>query len=337
MDVIYLYALIGGLILNFMPCVLPVVLIKLEGVLSNPKGSTLHNLLFSAGIMTIFMILGIMSTFFGMAWGTQFQNEYFLNFIYIIALCMGLQLTGFYSYGISSSWFGGPYVSGLVATLLSTPCTGPFMALPLAWSATATKIEGLLTFICMGLGMCAPYLLAMVLPVHKFMPKPGQWMVVLKEISGYVLLAACIWILSFTENVIFLLSLSLALVLLLKYIPKYKLLALLIILPLCFIKQEKSVETAWIPYSSALVEYLENTNQNYFIDVTADWCLICQKNKPRLEQIKSELNGVLFIRADYTQENEEIRALLKSLDREGLPVYVYWNGKDNIIEDLNEI
>lgn len=332
---IFIYSFLGGLFLNFMPCVLPVVLIKLSGLIQHPENAKKYSLLFSLGIITVFSCLGVLASLFGLTWGTQFQDQNFLSTLYYISFIMGLQLVGLFQLPVSSKMAGGPYFTGVLATLISTPCTGPFMALPLAWSATQNALTGLLVFLSMGLGMASPYLVSCFIPVVNFLPKPGYWMQILKELSGYCLLAACIWMLSFSMQIIPLLIISLLGALTVKYLPKYKLIALLLIIPLYFFPAKK-MESNWIPYSPELVEYLESTNKKYFIDFTADWCLICQSNKPKLESLKSREKDVVFIRADFTNDNRDIERALDELNKVGLPVCLYWNGHDNIVEDLND-
>lgn len=210
------FALLGGLILNVMPCVLPVIAIKvmsfIEQADEEPARVRLLGLTFSAGIMSSFLalaaiVLGVRAAGQSVGWGFQFQYPGFVILMSTIVLLLSLSLFGLFYVSFnagqdgldklaSKEGFVGTFFKGVLATTLSTPCTAPFLgtALGFAFAQPDWVVFGI--FFMSGLGMSLPYLLFTAFPqLMKFCPKPGVWMEKFKESMGFVLMATVVWLL----------------------------------------------------------------------------------------------------------------------------------------------
>ncbi len=211
----FAFALIGGFLLNFMPCVLPVVAIKILSLLEQPdKDSTRRTVIaFSSGILSSFLLLGILVIGLQAAgqkigWGFQFQQPIFLMCMSSLVLLFALSLLGLFDFSLSfgqktvdnladKEGFVGDFFKGVLATILSTPCTAPFLGTALGFAFVEPWIVTLFIFAAVGIGMCLPYLVLIIAPQYlRFLPKPGDWMSKLKESFGFVMLATVIWLLS---------------------------------------------------------------------------------------------------------------------------------------------
>ncbi|HEX3601195.1 MAG TPA: cytochrome c biogenesis protein CcdA [Lacipirellulaceae bacterium] len=210
-------AFVGGLILNLMPCVLPVIGLKVMSFVEQSGKSRSHalmlNVWFSIGIISVFLLLGLLAATIGLSWGGQFGKTSFNVTIAAVVFAMALSLLGVWEIPIPG-FFGsgsvqsaaakegplGAFLKGVVTTVLATPCTAPLMAAAIAWAVTQPIVTNLIVFATVGLGMASPYLLVGVYPeLLRFLPKPGHWMETFKQISGFVLLGTVVFILSFIE------------------------------------------------------------------------------------------------------------------------------------------
>jgi suppressor for copper-sensitivity B len=211
-------AFVGGLILNLMPCVLPVIGLKVMSFVEQSGHSRANalqlNLWFAAGIVSVFVLLGLLAATLGLSWGGQFGSTAFNVTIAAIVFAMALSLLGVWEIPIPG-FFGsgsvqsaaskegplGAFLKGVITTILATPCTAPFMASAIAWAVTQTVATTLIVFATLGIGMASPYVLVGVYPeLLRFLPKPGAWMESFKQIIGFVLLATVIFILSFIDT-----------------------------------------------------------------------------------------------------------------------------------------
>lgn len=211
---ILLYALLGGLILNLMPCVLPVMGMKLGSVLqsgSNKSAIRLRFLATSAGILTSFALLALMVTALkltgsSLGWGIQFQNPWFIGVMVAVTFLFSLNLFGLFEVLLPSSVVGrmaaaggsgmaGSFCEGVFATLLATPCSAPFLATAVAFALAAPLHQLWLIFLVIGLGMALPWLLVAIVPkTAALLPRPGSWMKSLKMILGVMMLASSLWL-----------------------------------------------------------------------------------------------------------------------------------------------
>jgi thiol:disulfide interchange protein len=208
-------AFIGGLILNLMPCVLPVLSLKVFSLIKHagdhPKQVWQQGAAFTAGVVLSFWVLaGILLAFKAashqLGWGFQMQSPGFVLFLVYLFFLLGLNLLGVFELGASlvgidakaSGQAGGlfsSFLNGALATLAATPCTAPFMGSALGFAAQQSNFVSMLVFTFVALGMAAPYMLLTMFPAAlKFVPKPGAWMEAFKQFMGFLLLATVVWL-----------------------------------------------------------------------------------------------------------------------------------------------
>jgi thiol:disulfide interchange protein/DsbC/DsbD-like thiol-disulfide interchange protein len=381
---VLLFAFLGGLILNLMPCVLPVISLKIFGFIrqagDRPEKILRHGLSFVVGIFAFFLGLGLVIVALKaggseVTWAFQFQNPWFNVFIGSLVFVFALNLFGVFeivlpgkasnalSEASSKEGYLGSFSQGIFATLLATPCTAPFLgsALGFAFSQSATII--LLTFAAIALGMSAPYFLLSARPGWmKILPKPGLWMERLKQFMGFPLLATLLWLLYILgnqkglEGVIwfgcFLLCLALACWMYGAFCgplskASTRAVSLLLILLVAVgggyyflgkfggsVRGENEATPAaggiaWQPFSKQTLADLQAKGEPVFVDFTADWCLTCKVNERTAIDVPAvreafEKNGIVPLKADWTNANPEITAALKQFGRVGVPFYVLY-------------
>ncbi len=212
-----LLAMVGGFILNFMPCVLPVIAIKILSFMEQADESPARvrklGLVFSAGVMSAFLALALVVVAIRAAgnsvgWGTQFQNPLFLIVMCVIVLILALSLFGLFYFSFDAGQekldalskkegMVGTFFKGVLATTLSTPCTAPFLGAAMGFAFAQSNMVVIGIFLAAGLGMSLPYIVLTAKPDWmKFLPKPGVWMEKFKESMGFVLLGTVVWLLS---------------------------------------------------------------------------------------------------------------------------------------------
>jgi thiol:disulfide interchange protein DsbD len=212
-----LLAFIGGLILNVMPCVLPVIGLKVlsfvEQAGHDRRRILVLNLWYSVGIISVFLVLAGLAIGLKLGWGQQFQRPGFNIAMAAIIFALGLSLLGVWEIPIpgfvgrgkaaelaQGEGLTGAFVKGVLTTVLATPCTGPYMGWALAWALRQSAPTTLLVFATVGLGMATPYLLIGAFPnLLRVLPKPGAWMETFKQIMGFVLLATVVYLLTILD------------------------------------------------------------------------------------------------------------------------------------------
>lgn len=329
-------ALIGGLILNFMPCVLPVVAIKVLSLLEQSHDEKAKvrwlGIAFAAGILSSFLTLALLVIALQRAgqnvgWGFQFQYPPFVIGMATIVLVFALSLFGQLNLAINvgqraigqlseKEGLIGTFFKGVLATILSTPCTAPFLGTALGFAFVQPGWIILAIFFAVGLGMALPYLLLTINPGWmKFLPKPGVWMETLKEFFGFVLLATVAWLISvlgvqvgieaMLHTIYFLLSVALAVWIINRFsdltsslrrtiIVRCIALALAAAALYLFILSEPGLLSPrhattpdqahsqtwdWQPFSVALLNESLHSNKTILLDFSAKWCLTCQVNE----------------------------------------------------------
>lgn len=210
-----LFAFIGGLILNLMPCVLPVLSLKILGFVNHADATHTkplhHGMIFTAGVLVSFWLLAGTLLFLKaggeqLGWGFQLQSPIFLVVITSFIFLFGLNLLGLFELGTSfasagavaagKTGFGGSFLNGVTATIVATPCTAPFMGSALGYSLAQPAWIAMLIFTSIALGMAAPYLALSASPkLLRYVPRPGRWMETFKQFLGFVLLATVLWLL----------------------------------------------------------------------------------------------------------------------------------------------
>ena len=367
-NTIILYLVIsflGGLILNVMPCVLPVLSIKLMSVLNNDVKKTRNSFLNTAsGIIFSFVLLGIFFSLLqklniSVSWGMQFQQPYFIIVITaVIFLFMmnmfdqfqfrlpaNLNQNKFLSYNTNT--YLGDFFNGFFATLMATPCSAPFVGSAITAAFTQKPLISICIFLFMGIGMSTPYLLISFFPkLVSYIPKPGVWMQYIKYFLGFLLFLTVLWLSAILLNFFnyyFLASFSMILILLiyLRKIIYYKntlsliLLIILFILPLFNLFQQdkkNKIDENWQDFISTDINELINDNNLVFVDITADWCATCQYNKLNVlnkNNIKEALisNKIILVRGDWTKPNKKINNFLNNYNRFGIPFNAFFSKK----------
>ena len=358
-----LISLIAGLILNVMPCVFPVLSIKLMSVLSSEKNNTRVSFITTAfGIITSFLLLGMMFIILqyfniSIAWGMQFQQPYFLIFITLIVFLFMMNMFGQFEIilppqfnnltvlGNSNNKYLKDFFNGFFATLMATPCSAPFVGTAITAAFTQSYVIGTSIFLFMGIGMSLPYILIASFPkLINFVPKPGKWMVYIKYALGFLLLATVLWLLNILLNFFnyyFIISLIIFFVVLSyrQKIPFLRNIVTVLVLftifsssSLKFFQQNiiTNNEKDWLNFFDVEIDQLINNNQLVFLDITADWCATCQFNK--LNVLTSESvnklfkdNKVILVRADWTRPNTNINIFLEKYDRFGIPFNAFFS------------
>lgn len=354
-------AFLAGVILNFMPCVLPVVSLKLLSFASQAgeshSRSIVFSLAFSAGILTVFLLLGAAAAFFGMQWGEQFQSEAFNITLVAIIFAFALSFFGVYEFGLPgalSSLPGGgkpardglvgSFLTGAVSTLLATPCSGPFLGAALAWALTQPTAVVLAMFACIGTGMASPYiLLSASSRLRRLLPRPGSWMLTLRRALGYIMLLTAVYLLFFIrpENIVPTAGLLVAVALGCEIVGKFSLrqarirwfsrfAALLIIAAsvwLFFVLIKPALNPAADAAQARPFDYAEFTQtlregKNVLVDFTADWCPNCKYNEhfvltTRMVQERMREKHVVYFVADMTEDNERTAFLKRFMNALG--------------------
>jgi thiol:disulfide interchange protein/DsbC/DsbD-like thiol-disulfide interchange protein len=339
------YAFIGGLILNLMPCVLPVIALKILGFVNEAKSEPRHvramGLVYAVGVLVSFLalaavVIGVKSAGHQAGWGMQFGNPIFLVCLTVLVTLVALNLFGVFEVTLggraldaagnlaSKHGAAGAFFNGVLATVLATPCTAPFLSIALGFAFAQSAAFIVLIFLAVGAGLAAPYVVLSWNPAWlKFLPKPGAWMEKFKIAMGFPMLATTAWLFnlasgSYGKNVLwlglFLVVISFAAWIFGEFFQrgrKRRSLALILTLGLLIggyayalegqLRWREAVaETSttgslkespdgidWQPWSPAAVAQARSEGRPVLVDFTADWCLTCQVNKKTSIEIPS--------------------------------------------------
>ena len=355
---------IGGMILNIMPCVFPVISLKILSFVSHAGDERrkvfLHGAAYTFGILLFFIGLAAIVIALKIGWGGQFQSPIFVMIMTAVIVVLSLSLFGVFEFGLKmtsvggnltqASGYGGSFWSGALAVILATPCTGPFLGTSLGWALSQPAAVILIFFTMMGLGMAAPYVLLTAFPaLTRRLPRPGPWMETFKQVMGFPMLGAAVFLLWILEGQIgetgqaFFMG---ALILLglaawawgrfggpaasgkTKNAGMVTIVAALIgamILSAFATKQTSAVETSDSRPIAEIIEGHRKAGKHVFVDFTARWCAICQTNKPAMHSDETAAafaaNGVEFVIADWTNKNDDIYQFLKKYGRRSVPYY----------------
>jgi thiol:disulfide interchange protein len=368
---------VGGLILNLMPCVFPVIGIKILGFVNQAGQSTrkvaLHGLSFSGGVILSFWTLAATLLLLRaggaqLGWGFQLQNPSFIFLLMLFLFLFGLNLSGVFEVGQRLMGLGGgltqkdgltgSFFSGVLATLVATPCSAPFLATALGAALTLSPAASLSIFTSIALGLSAPYLLLSIFPkAVRYLPRPGAWMETFKQAMAfplYATVAFMFWVLTtqisdentYGSYAILMSGLALTLVGMGAWIfgrwaqphlsqksqwaariAALGLIGAAILTGLPNKRSADSTEIVWEKWSPETVAQYVAANKMIYVDFTAKWCATCQTNKwalfhgPGSEQIieKFKTLDVKTLRADWTNRDPEITAALAQYDRSAVP------------------
>ena len=374
--IMILIAFIGGLILNGMPCVLPVLSIKLLSILKYTGDQKLIRKSFfytALGIVFSFILLAFLLIFmryfgYSVGWGIQFQQPIYLMIISLILTLFALNLFGFYEINIpnfanslSISFMQNnhnirDFFSGFFATLMATPCSAPFVGTALTFAFTQSSLTLFFIFCSMGLGMALPYVFIFTFPqMLKYVPKPGKWMIYLKYFLGILLVMTIVWISKILLNhfnyYFFLISIILfSIVMILTYSFQLKKIVILSGISIFFVLPNFSIfssnytkiDSEWIDFNLVNIEQLIQEDNIIFVDVTADWCATCQFNKINVlnttlvKEAFLKFN-VIKVKADWTRPNEKIEKFLQINNKFGIPYNVIYDKNNLSGVELSEL
>ncbi|MDQ3329368.1 MAG: thioredoxin family protein [Planctomycetota bacterium] len=369
-------AFLGGLILNVMPCVLPVVAIKVMSFVQHAgdhRGRIFTlNASYAVGVIVVFLCfaaLAALPQWFGwlfqaldlsttdFSFGKLFQSDRFNLAMAGVVFAMSLSLLGVFEIPIpgmigsaagsaSHEGLSGAFLTGVFATLLATPCLGPFVGPVLFWSMKQSLAVTFLTWATMGLGMASPYLVFGLVPgAVKLLPKPGAWMVQFKQFGGFLLLATALWLLTSVRTdllmpmLVALLGIALALWMVgmvqfsLSPMKRRAVSAAAVALGAGIaafgytLSVEPTHKLAWEPFSTARLNALRADNKPILVDFTADYCFNCKTNERlalNTEETKAivERHGVVPLVADFSDGSSEIKQWLDSFGVVGVPLTV---------------
>jgi thiol:disulfide interchange protein DsbD len=380
-----LYSFVGGLILNLMPCVFPVLALKAFGFIRT-AGEDKSARLLHVGAYTL-GIVGTMVAFAGLiaiirysggvvGWGFQFQHPPFIIFMCALLFLFALNLLGVFEISIpgmqtgikDEQSLGGSVFEGFLAVVLATPCSAPFVGSAVGFALTQGLLEIFVIFAALGLGLAAPFAaLAMIPGLAEKLPRPGNWMLRLKELLSFALFGTMVWMIwvlgraTGTSTVIQTLILLLGLSLLAwafghwqkgSFGVKGFSATLLFAAGVVWAGQaqvppdapQQGATTAavasadshgitWVPFNPEAVQAKLKEGQPVFVDFTADWCITCKVNERTIIEtedvvaVMKRLNVATF-KGDYTKPDDVITATLQEYGKGGVPMYLVFSPKN---------
>ncbi|HEY2254911.1 MAG TPA: thioredoxin family protein, partial [Variovorax sp.] len=363
-------ALLGGLLLNLMPCVFPVLAIKVLGFArraDDRHGHRLAALAYSAGVVLSFLALGgvmlaLRAAGAQLGWGFQLQSPAVVATLAALFTLIGLNLAGVFEFGRvgPSSLFTvqarhpvlNDFLSGVLAVVVASPCTAPFMGASLGFAIGLPAAQALLLFAVLGFGLALPYLAAGFVPaVARLLPRPGAWMETLRRLLAFPMFATVAWLVwvlgqqSGIDGAGALLGLLVCLAAIvwtlgLRGRTRVFLAALALVATAALAAAvggnvTRPLETVaaasgsqrWQPWSAGRAAELAAAGRPVFTDFTAAWCVTCQYNKRSTladADVLADFDAkkVALLRADWTRRDPAISAALTALGRSGVPVYV---------------
>ena len=358
-----LAAFAGGAILNLMPCVFPVLSIKLFGMVragTDAPHRLREGLVYSAGVLTTFAALGALLLALraggaAVGWGFQLQSPAVVLALILLFWLMALSFSGVYEFGhrlmnVAGSSRGGSFATGVLAVFVAAPCTGPFMGAALGAASVLPAASAMAIFIGLGAGLAAPFLLLCTIPgLLKRLPAPGPWMERLRQLLAFPLYLTVIWLLWVLGRLLgdsgwLIGSLLLLAVVFALWLGRHfsrpgrlagyalgiaALVAAFGALRAPDVMSPDTVQGLWQPYDPEVIAQARAQNRPVFIDYTAAWCITCQVNKnlvlesPPVLELFTE-NDVLLVRADWTNHDPRITAALAELGRNSVPVYAWY-------------
>ncbi len=368
-------AFLGGLLLNLMPCVFPVLFIKGLALVrsgnEDRRKLRAHGLVYAGGILISFWVLvAVLVTLrtagSSLGWGFQFQSPVFLMLMAGLLFFLGLSLAGQFEIGLSltsaggslasKQGYAGSFFTGVLAVIVATPCTAPFMGAAVGYALAQSPAVTFAVFTALALGLAAPYVALTLQPAWtRLLPRPGVWMEVLKQATAVPVFATVIWlawVLAQAYGSAMVAALLVGLLLLaiagwfLGRWPAKRwatavagVIVVAVVGVSVFAPAKLTVAAAatssnvarsgWEPWSAEAVERYQAQGRPVFVDFTASWCLSCQVNErvaltqPEVQRAFTDAN-VALLRADWTQHDESIARALTALGRSGVPAYVLY-------------
>ena len=357
-----LLAMMGGAILNLMPCVFPVLSFKVLAFANDKNHAQVtHGFVYAAGVVISFVVVAailvsLQAAGEAIGWGFHLQSPWLVAALVYLFFVMGLSLSGFIELGGSlmniggnltqKSGYSGSFFTGVLATVVASPCTAPFMGTALGYAITQPTYIALLVFAALGVGMALPVLILSGSPkLLNKIPKPGPWMESLKQLLAFPLYATAVW-LSWVVgrqagvNGMALLLMGCVLITLALWLwsdswwkraisASCAALAIAILTSPLMKPVDSLVRSnsEWQAYTPQTLAELRTQGTPVFLNITADWCITCLANENvtlNTDVVKQAMkaSGVVYLKGDWTNRNAMITALLKEHGRTGIPLYV---------------
>lgn len=359
------FAFLGGLILNLMPCVLPVLSIKVMSLAGHGRGARAQGFAYSLGVVTCFLVLAtaliaLRAGGEAIGWGFQLQSPAVVAVLAYLFFGLGLWMLDLVSFGnrlmgvgeglTRRSGVAGSFGTGLLAAVVATPCTAPFMGAALGYALTRPSAEALAIFVALGLGLSSPFLLISFVPgLARLLPRPGQWMVRLKKILAFPLFGSAVWLLWVlavqtgatavaTAGTGLLLIGFAAFVLrefegiggrLVALAALIGALAIAVLPAGDALPRAVATEAGAEPYTPARLAELRAAGKPVFVNLTAAWCITCLVNeqvaldRPAVKKALAD-TGTAYLVGDWTNRDPEITRLLAENGRSGVPLYLLY-------------
>jgi len=365
------FALLGGLILNLMPCVFPVLAMKAMALARGAATRQVraHALSYTTGVLVSFAALGFAlvagrSAGLAMGWGFQFQSPVFLVAMTWLMVVIGLNLSGVFQIGgriagtgatlAAKGGHAGSFFTGLLAVLVATPCTAPFMGSALAAGLAAPPAVTLAVFLALGLGLAAPYTMLAIWPAlgHRF-PRPGPWMERLRQLLAFPMYGTAVWLLwvvsqsAGPDGVLVAGAGAVALALgawafgttqagagLARGVGRAALIlamgaAMALLFGLDSAPPATSSSNRADAYSAERLSELRQQGRPVFVNMTAAWCVTCLVNERialRTDAVVQAFtaSGITYLKGDWTRQDPAITAYLRDFNRDGVPLYVFY-------------
>ncbi len=368
LGLVLIMALAGGLILNLMPCVFPVLSIKALSIAGKAtkerRGIRRGSWLYTVGILVTMLVLalimvGLKAGGTQIGWGFQLQTPWFVGLLVYVFVILGLWLYGWVEFGMALSGIGhnltegqsgrSEFFTGVLAVVVATPCTAPFMGVAMGYTLTQPWWITLIVFSALGLGLAFPMLTFAIWPqLSSYLPRPGAWMIRLKQFLAFPILATAIWLLwvlvrQTSSDILALILGGLLLLVFGIWLTRgggrisRALGVLAVIASLTAIpgvsqvvpasSVQAMIEIDSEPYTSSVLQGHLNEGRSVFINMTADWCITCKFTEKRLLRTETvdrlfKDNGVIRMTGDWTRYDPLITEYLNAFDRVGVPLYV---------------
>ncbi|MGI4779751.1 MAG: protein-disulfide reductase DsbD family protein [Janthinobacterium lividum] len=364
-------ALLGGLLLNLMPCVFPVLAIKVVGFSRHGvdrRGHRRAGLAYTAGVLVSFLVLGgamlaLRAIGTQLGWGFQLQSPAVVAALAALFTLIGLNLAGLFEFRMlapvslgavqAQHPLANDFLSGVLAVVVASPCTAPFMGASLGFAIGLPAAPALMLFAALGLGLALPYLVASFVPaVARLLPRPGAWMDTLRRLLAFPMFATVAWLVwvlgqqSGIDGAGALLALLVCLAAIAWSLTLHGRTRIVVagalagitalvglsiganvVRPVASVASSDVAGEHWQPWSVARVSELHAAGRPVFVDFTAAWCITCQYNKKAMLSdpvvlADFDARRVALLRADWTRQDPAITAALAALGRSGVPVYV---------------
>lgn len=382
---VLLFAVLGGMILNLMPCVFPVLFMKAMHLINHENDETevrTSALYYLFGVLLSFVIVGgalLVLRALGqeIGWGFQLQSPIFVSLMALLFMLIGMNFLGVFDIGSGAMGWGsklagregrgGAFWTGVLAVVVATPCTAPFMASALGATLVLPPALSVLVFVALGFGLALPFVLISIIPVlRRLLPSPGLWMETFKQFLAFPMFASALWllwVLSFQGGSTLILA-TLAVGFMLTFIlwmmnKRTSLVTLIVALAaLCAAgylfygyvvgsepnmpSLDQAAQTSYEqPFTQERYDALVADGNKIFVNMTAAWCITCQANDRSTlatDTVKQAFadNNVTYLKGDWTSFNKEITAFLKTHGRNGVPLYVYvdGNGETHVLPQI---